>query len=469
MKKPLTMFEKIWNDHVIQSQNDGFDLLHVDRNIMHDLLGKLVFEPLDNRNMKMPNPELTFATMDHGIDTEPGRSDITKIPGGREGVIGLREKSNQYGINLFDLGDTRQGIVHVITPELGIAFPGCLLICGDSHTSTIGGVGALAWGAGLSEIEHVLATQTIVAKKPKTMRVNFNGMLKKNVTAKDMILHLIGKIGANSGNGFVVEFSGSSIKSLSVEERLTICNMAIEMAAKYAIVAPDDTTFEYLYNKEFSPKEKLWDQATRYWKTLPSDQDANFDFEVSADISNLGPQITWGTSPQDTIDVNGLVPSPSKAKNQDEKNYIIKALEYMKLEPEKPILGTPIDVAFIGSCTNSRLSDLRSAAHIVKGRKIAKEVIGWVVPGSSKVKKEAEAEGIDRIFENAGFQWRESGCSMCVSLGGDSFPPNCRSISSTNRNFQNRQGVGVKTHLASPAMVAAAAISGKIVDVSKQG
>ncbi|MDC0074304.1 3-isopropylmalate dehydratase large subunit [Alphaproteobacteria bacterium] len=467
INKSKTLFEKIWQDHIIEDLSNNYFLLHVDRNIMHDLLGSLVFEPLDNRKIKMPNPELSFSTMDHGIDTNPGRTDKTKIPGGEAGVRGLRKKSKEYGINLFDLEDRRQGIVHVITPELGIALPGSLLICGDSHTSTIGGMGALAWGAGLTEIEHILATQTIVSQKPKSMRINFSGLLKEGVTAKDMILYLIKKIGAKSGNGHVVEYSGEVIKSMSIESRLTVSNMAIEMAAKYGLIAADDTTFDYLYQKEFSPKDSLWDEAVKYWRKLPSDEDAIFDKEFNIDISNIGPHVTWGTSPQDAIDISDKIPDPKNFSTLEEKEYINRALEYVDLKPGQFLIDTPIDVAFIGSCTNARLSDLERASKVVRGRKVSDSVSAWVVPGSMQVKQDAEAKGIDKIFKSAGFEWREPGCSMCVALGGDKFPPGSRSISSTNRNFENRQGVGVRTHLASPEMVAAAAIEGKIIDVRK--
>ena len=469
MTEPRTLFEKIWRDHEIRDLGDGYGLLHIDRNFMHDLLGSLVFALQDEAGRPLRNPELTFATMDHGIDTDPGRTDQTKIPGGQAGVRGLRRKAREYGIRLFDLGDVRQGIVHVISPELGIALPGSTLVCGDSHTCTIGGLGALSWGVGHSEVQHVLATQTLVVQKPKTMRVTFDGALGHGVTPKDMILHLIGRVGAQAGTGCAVEYAGEAIRALSVEGRLTVCNMSIEMAARFGMVAADDTTYSYLEGREFAPNGEFWDQALDYWRTLPSDGGAVFDTEVAIDAAAIRPQVTWGTSPQDVIAVDALVPDPEAEADAERREYIARALAYTGLAPGAPIEGTKIDVAFIGSCTNSRLSDLRRAAKVVAGRKVADGVRAWAVPGSGAVKRDAEAEGLDRIFRDAGFEWREPGCSMCVSLGGDRFEPGQRAISSTNRNFENRQGPGVRTHLASPEMVAAAAVSGHITDVRKLG
>jgi 3-isopropylmalate/(R)-2-methylmalate dehydratase large subunit len=467
MSQPRTLFQKIWDDHEIKDFGNGYSLLHVDRDIMHDLLGSLVFEPLDKRGMKMPNPELHFATMDHGIETETGRTDETKIAGGKAGVQGLRRKCREYGITMFDLGDERQGICHVFTPEQGIALPGSTLICGDSHTSTIGGLGLLAWGVGLTEIEHVLATQTIVAQKPKTMRITFEGKTAPGVTAKDMILYTIGQLGAKAGNGYVVEYAGEAVRALPVEARLTMANMSIEMAARYGMIAADDTTFDYLKGRPYAPKGEMWDKAVEYWRTLPTDDGAVFDREETIDATKIVPMITWGTSPQDVIGVDGHVPDPAKAGDADKKAYLERALAYTGLTPGAAIEDTPIDVAFIGSCTNARISDLRAAANILKGRKVADGIQAWCVPGSGLVKKEAEAEGIDKVFKEAGFEWREPGCSMCVSLGGDKFKQGGRAISSTNRNFENRQGVGVRTHLASPEMVAAAAVTGKVTDIRK--
>jgi 3-isopropylmalate/(R)-2-methylmalate dehydratase large subunit len=467
MTAPRTLVEKIWADHEVRDFGNGYSLLHADRNVMHDLLGSLVFEPLDRMGRKLPFPNHHLISMDHGVDTDPGRGDETKIPGGKEGVQGLRRKGKEYGIENYDIGDVRQGIVHVVAPEQGFVLPGQTLVCGDSHTTTIGGMGALAWGLGLTEIEHVLATQTVMVEKPKHMRVWFDGKVNPGVTPKDMILHVIGKLGAKAGNGYAVEYAGPAIRSMPVEGRLTICNMAIEMAVRFGIIQGDEVTFDYLKGRPFAPKGALWDQAVDYWRTLGSDDGAKWDREVQIDCSAITPSITWGTSPQDVVAVDGIVPDPAKAESADRKAYIERALKYSGLEGGKPIAGTKIDVAFIGSCTNARLSDLRRAAAILKGKRKAAHVTAWVVPGSGLVKRDAEAEGLDKIFVAAGFEWREPGCSMCVALGGDKFPPGSRAISSTNRNFENRQGPGVRTHLASPEMVAAAAIAGTITDVRK--
>ncbi|HJN04611.1 MAG TPA: 3-isopropylmalate dehydratase large subunit [Alphaproteobacteria bacterium] len=467
MSAPRTLFEKIWSLHEIRDFGNGFSLIHVDRNILHDLLGALVFEGLDTSGRRLRNPELNFATMDHGIETFAGRSDETSIPGGEAGVKGMREKTNQYGVTLFDLGDVRQGIVHVVSPESGIALPGCTLICGDSHTCTVGGVGALTWGVGLSQIEHVLATQTVVLQKPKTLRITFNGAVPGGVTPKDMILYTIGHAGANAGNTYCIEYAGEAIRAMPVEGRLTVCNMSIEMAARYGVVAGDETTFEYLDGTDYAPTGALWDQAVQHWRTLPTDEGAAFDREIAIDCAAITPQVTWGTSPEHVMGVNERVPDPADAPAGKGVAWE-RALGYTGLTPGEPIEGAPVDVAFIGSCTNSRLSDLRRAAKILDGRKVSTRLArAWVVPGSGRVKRDAEAEGLDEIFKTAGFEWREPGCSLCTSLGGDRFEPGHRVMSTTNRNFENRQGAGARTHLASPEMVAAAAVAGKITDVRK--
>jgi 3-isopropylmalate/(R)-2-methylmalate dehydratase large subunit len=470
MAAPQSLFEKIWSSHVIHDYGGGYALLHIDRDIMHDLIGDFVFKPMDEDGRSVPHPELAFATMDHAIETAPGRTDETRIPGGKGGVQALRRKTKEYGVTLFDLGDVRQGIVHVVTPENGIALPGSTLVCCDSHTCTVGGVGALTWGIGASEFQHVLATQTLVVEKPKTMRVTFDGALQKGVTPKDMILHLIGKLGAKAGNGYAVEYAGAAVSALAVEGRLTVCNMSIEMAARYGTVAADDVTFEYLHGREFAPKDALWDRAVAFWRSLPSDDGAAFDREVNVDASTIVPMVTWGTSPAHVVGVGERVPDPAGAPDAATRAAWSRALEYTGLTPGDAIEGTPIDVAFIGSCTNSRLSDLRRAASVVKGAKVASNLRrAWVVPGSGQVKRDAEAEGLDRIFLDAGFEWREPGCSLCVSLGGDRFGPRERVLSTTNRNFENRQGPGARTHLASPETVAASALKGAIADVRKLG
>ena len=468
MTEPRTLFEKIWSVHEIRDFGDGFSLIHVDRNIMHDLLGALVFEPLDRMGRHIRNPELHFATMDHGIETYAGRTDDTNVPGGQDGVRGMRRKSKEYGVTLFDLGDVRQGIVHVVSPETGIALPGCTLICGDSHTCTVGGVGALAWGVGTSQIEHVLATQTIVLEKPKTLRINFEGKIGDGVTPKDMILYAIGQLGANAGNGRCVEYTGEAVRALPVEGRLTICNMSIEMAARYGMVASDDTTFEWLEGREFAPKGDMWDRALAHWRTMNTDDGAVFDVDANIDCSKIAPQVTWGTSPEHVIGVDGRIPDPADAPDTIKRRAWERALDYTGLTAGSALEGAPIDVAFIGSCTNSRLSDLRRAAAVLKGRKVADRLArAWVVPGSGQVKLAAEAEGLDKVFLEAGFEWREPGCSLCTSLGGDRFEAGHRVMSTTNRNFENRQGAGARTHLASPETVAASAVAGAVADVRK--
>ena len=470
MAAPQSLFEKIWSSHVIHDYGGGYALLHIDRDIMHDLVGEFVFKPMDEDGRALRHPELAFATMDHGIETTPGRSDATRIPGGEAGVQAMRRKSKEYGVTLFDLGDVRQGIVHVMTPELGIALPGSTLVCCDSHTCTVGGVGALTWGIGASEFQHVLATQTLVMEKPRTMRVTFEGAVAAGVTPKDMILYVIGRVGAKAGNGYAVEYAGEAVRGLPVEGRLTLCNMSIEMAARYGMVAGDDVTFEYLHGREFAPKDGLWDRAVADWRTLPSDDGAVFDREVVIDAGKITPQVTWGTSPAHVAGIGDRVPDPADAPDAEARDAWTRALDYTGLTPGAAIEGTPIDVAFIGSCTNSRLSDLRRAAQVVKGGKVASSLRrAWVVPGSGQVKRDAEAEGVDRIFRDAGFEWREPGCSLCVSLGGDRFEAGERVISTTNRNFENRQGAGARTHLASPETVAASALAGAIADVRKLG
>jgi 3-isopropylmalate/(R)-2-methylmalate dehydratase large subunit len=460
-----TLLDKIWADHVVEDFGDNTYLLHVDRAFLHELAA-VAFETLKKINRPIVRPELTFATVDHLLDTFPGRTDQTLIPNGAEFIRVLRKGVQENDITLFDLDSPRQGIVHVIAPELGIALPGTIFVCSDSHTSTIGGVGALAWGVGTTDIEHVMATQCIVQTKPLRMRVNFNGRLPAGVTAKDLILHLIGKISADGGNGYAIEYAGPVIRGLSIEERLTLCNMSIELSARAGMVAPDDVTFEYLHDRPYSPKGAQWDEAVAYWRSLASDDDARFDREVDIDCTKITAQVTWGTSPEHVIGIHERVPDPAKAPTARERASMERALNYMRLAPGDSVLGLPIDAAFIGSCTNSRLSDLRAAAKILAGRKVAPSVQAICTPGSMAVKRQAEAEGIDRIFREAGFEWREPGCSLCMSggAGGERFREKARVISSTNRNFEHRQGRDVRSHLASPATVAASAVAGRITD-----
>src|SRR5215813_10927808 len=443
-----TLFEKVWNRHVVSELGDGYALLYVSRHLMHDG-GSQAFRALKQRGLPIRNPELTFATFDHVISTIPGRTADAKAA----------------GVRLFDLGEPGQGIVHVMGPELGLTLPGTLLVCGDSHTCTHGGMGALAFGIGSSEVVHVLATQTIVQRRPKLMRASFEGTPAPSVTAKDMILNLIGAIGAAGGTGYAVEYAGGAMRALDIEGRLTICNLSIELGAKCGMIAPDEVSFAHLKDRAFAPKGAAWEAAQSDWRTLPSDPDAVFDREVVIDVSKVAPQITWGTSPEHVVGVDGHIPDPKTVGDAKRRNGLEAALDYMGLTAGAPIAGTPVDWVFIGSCTNSRISDLRAAASVAKGRRVAATVRAWVVPGSENVKRQAEAEGLDEVFKSAGFEWREPGCSMCVAMNNEAVPPGQRSVSTSNRNFVGRQGPGARTHLASPAMAAAAALAGRIVDV----
>jgi 3-isopropylmalate/(R)-2-methylmalate dehydratase large subunit len=461
-----TLFDKIWNAHIVVDLGNGQALLHVDRHLLHDLNAGNTLKVLRERGLRMRNPELTMATPDHGVSTAPGRVDDTNPPA-LALLRPMREETANAGVRFYDINEDGQGIVHVVGPELAFTQPGCLLVCGDSHTCTHGGLGALSFGIGRSEIVHVLATQTIYQSKPKRMRVRFEGALTAGVFAKDLILHLIGKIGAAAGTGFAIEYAGSTIRSMPIEGRLTICNLSIELGAKFGMIAPDDTTYQYLSGRPFAPKRENWDRALAYWRSLPSAPDAVFDSDIEIDAHAITPQVTWGTSPQDVVGVDGRLPDPASAETDERRKAMIGAFAYMGLSPQQPIAGIPIDWVFIGSCTNSRLSDLRAAAVVAQGRKVAPSVHAWVVPGSQKVKRAAEAEGLDGIFRQAGFEWREPGCSMCLAANGETVPRGQRSISTSNRNFEGRQGPGARTHLASPAMAAAAAIAGCITDVRK--
>ncbi len=462
---PRTMFAKIWDEHVVADLGDGTALLHIDRHLLHDLGGSRGLLALKARHLHVHSPELTFATPDHGISTAPQRAGT--IARGVELLAALRAETAAAGIRLFDVGHPGQGIVHVIGPELGLTLPGCLLVCGDSHTCTQGGVGALAFGIGASEAAHVLATQTLVQRRPKTMRVEFTGRMRPGVTPKDLILALIGQVGTGGGTGYAVEYTGDAIRAMDVEGRLTICNLSVELGAKMGMVAPDETTFAYLEGRPYAPKGAMWLRALDAWAAIPSDAGAAFDREISVDVASVAPQITWGTSPEHVIPVDGRIPDPAAVPDATRRTAYSAALDYMGLEGGRPIAGTPVDWVFIGSCTNSRLSDLRAAAAVVRGRKVAPGVHAWVVPGSEIVKRDATAEGLDRVFLDAGFEWREPGCSMCVAANGEQVPPGQRAVSTSNRNFVGRQGPGSRTHLASPAMAAAAAVTGAITDVRR--
>jgi 3-isopropylmalate/(R)-2-methylmalate dehydratase large subunit len=466
-KPAHTLLAKIWDQHVIAHIGDATDLLHVDRHLLHDLGGSRGLLDLKSRGLKVHDPHLTFATADHAISTARGRAGTSKV--GQELLTALRAETGASGIRMFDVDQPGQGIVHVIGPELGLSLPGCLIVCGDSHTCTHGGLGALAFGIGSSEVTHVLATQALIQRRPRTMRVNFEGRLPLGVTAKDMILALIGQIGAAGGTGYAVEYAGSAIRELPIEGRLTICNLSIELGAKMGMVAPDEKTFEFLRPRPYAPQGDMWEHAVSAWRQLPSDVDAVFDKEVGIDVERIIPQVTWGISPEHVIGVDGRIPDPRKIDDPVRRAAIETALDYMGLKAGDPIAGTPVDWVFIGSCTNSRLSDLRAAAEVARGRKVAPGVRAWVVPGSEMVKREAVAEGLDRLFIDAGFEWREPGCSMCLAANGEIVAPGQRSVSTSNRNFVGRQGPRARTHLASPASAAAAAIMGVIADVRTMG
>ena len=463
-----TLFSKVWWPHVVVELGEGYALLHVDRSMLHDLSGAKGLEEVERRGIKVHSPQLTFSCPDHAVSTAPGRTAVSTAISAKLAPA-LRDRAAASGIRHFDVNDPEQGIIHVIGPELGLTLPGLLVTCGDSHTSTHGGLGALAFGIGASEVAHVLATQTIIQKRPKTMRVAFEGSLAAGVTAKDMVLHLIGAIGTAGGDGYAVEFAGAAIRSMPVEGRLTICNMAIEFGAKIGLVAPDDVTFEYIAGRRFAPKGNAWDHALEEWKRLPGDPGCRFETEVTLDAKKIEPQITWGTSPEHTVGIGGRVPDPRTATCASRRVAWESAQSYMDLAPGTALEGLAVDHVFIGSCTNGRLSDLRAAAEIARGRKVAQGTTAWVVPGSKAVMRAAEAEGLDQVFKKAGFQWREPGCSQCVAANGEVVAPGMRSISTTNRNFVGRQGPGARTHLASPAMAAAAAVTGCITDVRKLG
>jgi 3-isopropylmalate/(R)-2-methylmalate dehydratase large subunit len=461
---PASIIEKIWCQHVVTPLGEEMSLLHMDRIFLHERSGGRMLQGVAAAGRPVYDPHLVFGTMDHIIDTDPGRGDATKFPGGAEFIQTFRDESRRADIPVFDIGDPRQGIVHVIAPELGIALPGMTLVCGDSHTCTMGGISALSWGIGVTQGEHALSTQCLPVKMPKLMRVRFEGALAPGVTAKDLILHLIGTYGADGGAGYAVEFAGPVVEAISCAGRMTLCNMAVEFGAWTGIVAPDATTLAYLKNRAYAPKGAMWDRAAAHWLSLRSDEDAVFDKEIIVDCNAIGPQVTWGTSSQQVINIDGTVPDPATAADPVAQASGAKALAYTDIAPGQTLLGLPIDAAFIGSCTNSRIEDLREAAVLLKGHKVAAGMRAICVPGSTQVKLQAENEGLDRIFIEAGFEWRESGCSLCFYAGGDNFGDARRVISSTNRNFENRQGPGVRTHLASPVTVAASAIAGKIAD-----
>jgi 3-isopropylmalate/(R)-2-methylmalate dehydratase large subunit len=463
---PKTLFEKVWASHLVTQLGDGTALLYIDRHLIHEVTSPQAFAGLRLAQRKVRRPELTIATMDHNVPTVDRYNIKDEIA--RAQIEALSQNCKEFGITLFDLQSEHQGIVHIIGPELGLTVPGTTIVCGDSHTSTHGAFGALAFGIGTSEVEHVLATQTLRQKKGKTFQVDYIGSLRPGVTPKDMVLKLIGMIGTAGATGYILEYTGPAIRSLSMEGRMTICNMSIEAGAKAGMIAPDETTFDYIskVDRPYAPKGKQLHEAIKYWKTLPTDPDAVYDRTLTIDASEIVPQVTWGTSPGMVVDVDSEVPEPEKVSGLSKKDAE-HALEYMGLKPGTRITDIPIDVVFIGSCTNARMEDLRAAAEIFKGKKVSSKVKALVVPGSQQIKKRAESEGLDKIFKEAGAEWRESGCSMCLAMNPDQLRPQERCASTSNRNFEGRQGKGGRTHLVSPQMAAAAAIAGHFVDIRK--
>ena len=461
-----TIYDKIWNEHLVHEQKDGTTLLFVDRHLIHEVTSPQAFEGLRTSNRKVRQPNLTLAVADHNVPTTD-RSKGISDEDSRIQVETLEKNCNEFGIQIFGMDDKRQGIVHIIGPEQGFTQPGNIIVCGDSHTATHGAFGALAFGIGTSEVEHVLATQTLVQKKSKNFKINVNGKLPIGVTSKDVILQIIGKIGTAGGTGYVIEYSGNLISSLSVEQRMTICNMTIEGGAKAGLIQPDEKIFKYLKDKPMSPKKENWEKAVEYWSKLKTDSDAKFDKEITLEGHEIKPMVTWGTSPQDVVEIDGKVPNPENEIDEDKKSSIKRSLNYMGLKPNTNIQDIKIDKVFIGSCTNGRIEDIRAAANIIKDKKIASHVSAIIVPGSGLVKEQAEQEGLDKIFIKSGFEWREPGCSMCLAMNADKLKPEERCASTSNRNFEGRQGRGGRTHLVSPEMAAAAAISGNLDDVRK--
>ncbi len=463
---PQTLVDKIWNRHVISELSDGRTLLHIDRHFLHDGTSRQAFDGMRRIKREVRNRNLNFAVVDHIVSTLPGRTGESHIPG-RERIHALRDNCREFALELYDVDSPHQGIAHVIAPELGVTLPGCTLVCGDSHTATNGGLGALAWGIGTTEVMHVIAAQALLLRKPKQLRVSFHGAIGPGVYAKDLILYFMARHGVTAGAGCAVEYTGPAISALPVEARMTICNMSIEFGARFGIVAPDDATIRYVAQRPFAPQGALWERAVAQWRTLASDAGAPFEREIEIDCRKVGPQVTWGNSPQEAVAIDETLPDPATIADAARRQALERAYSYMDLAPGRTLEGVPIDYAFIGSCTNSRLSDLEAAAQVVRGRQVCAGVTALAVPGSMAIKAAAEAAGLDKVFVQAGFEWRNAGCSMCVGSNGDLVPPGKRSISTTNRNFEHRQGPHSRTHLAGPAMVAAAAVSGCITDVRK--
>ncbi len=466
MARPRTLFDKIWQSHLVESAEDGTCLLYIDRHLVHEVTSPQAFDGLRAGGRRLRHPKATLAVADHNVPTTGRDAGITN-PESRLQVETLEKNCAEFGIAYFSMDDIRQGIVHVIGPEQGFTQPGMTIVCGDSHTATHGAFGALAFGIGTSEVEHVLATQTLIQKPAKNMRVTITGTLGPAITAKDIALAIIGAIGTAGGTGYVIEYAGDAIANLSMEGRMTLCNMTIEAGARAGLIAPDETTFAYLKGRNFAPAGPLWEQAVATWRTLPSDEGATYDKEITLEATEILPQVTWGTSPQDVAPITGTVPDPARETDPDRRRAMERALAYMGLTAGTPMQDIPIDCVFIGSCTNGRIEDLRAAATIVKGKTINAKVRAIVVPGSGLVKQVAEAEGLDRIFLDAGFEWREPGCSMCLAMNADKLKPGERCASTSNRNFEGRQGRDGRTHLMSPAMACAAAIAGHLADIRK--
>jgi 3-isopropylmalate/(R)-2-methylmalate dehydratase large subunit len=466
MTEHHTLLDKLWTQHVVRELTDGRTVLRIDRQLIHDGSSRQAFDGMRRLRRRFRNLDQNLAIVDHIVSTLPGRTGESHPPG-RERIHALRDNAREFAVALYDVDDPRQGIVHVVAPELGFTLPGSTVVCGDSHTASNGALGTMAWGIGTTEVLHVMATQSLLMRKPRRMRVTFDGVMQPGVYAKDLILHFIGQHGVTAGKGFAVEYGGPAIAALGMEGRMTICNMSIEFGARMGMIAVDDTTLNYLNGRPLAPKGQLWDRAASEWRGLHTDPGAVFDTEFRIDCTYIKPQVTWGTSPEDLVGIDQIIPDPATFADAGRRAAARRALDYMGLTEGQMLEGLPIDYAFIGSCTNSRLSDLQAAAAIVRGRKVAKGVTALVVPGSMTVKSDAELLGLDKIFIEAGFEWRNSGCSMCVASNGDIVPPGKRAISTTNRNFEHRQGPASRTHLASPAMVAAAAVCGHITDVRK--
>lgn len=466
MAGPRTLFDKIWDQHLVDVQEDGTALIYIDRHLVHEVTSPQAFEGLRNTNRQVRRPEATLAVPDHNVPTTDRSKGIVEEQS-RIQVETLQQNCEDFGVQLFDVNDIRQGIVHIIGPEQGFTLPGNTIVCGDSHTSTHGAFGALAFGIGTSEVEHVLATQTLYQARPANMRITVDGELPFGVTAKDVVLAIIGKIGTAGGTGHVIEYAGDVVKNLDMAGRMTICNMTIEAGARAGLIAPDETTFDYIKGRPMAPKAGAFEQAVQFWQTLPSDEGARYDKEVVLKAEEIEPQVTWGTSPQDVVPITGIVPNPKAESDPNRRSAMERSLVYMGLEPGTPVSELKVDKVFVGSCTNGRIEDLRAAAKVVEGKQIAAHVEALIVPGSGLVKYQAEEEGLDKIFTDAGFEWREPGCSMCLAMNPDKLKPGERCASTSNRNFEGRQGKGGRTHLVSPAMAAAAAVTGHIADVRK--